>query len=199
MIKALSLLIATSALTMTAFAAENISVREQKVSRCKKSDQSRGSFLIKECSQKLSFNNKIVISGYSDKTENRLELLILDKRGANYYMADGVKNSSHEPDGRIEIIKTGMTDKAVVYKLNYSNRDSKDSFFRVVTVRLKANGFKPQKTCVVAIADSKDTNVKSDDKKSAQALENEMRDQAKDFVVSKAFATAQCSEYVHGH
>jgi len=204
MIKALSLLIATTALTATSFAAENISVREHKVSKCKKSSQSRGDYLIKECSAKLSFKNKIVLSGSTFKESKkdrltRLDLTVLDRRGANYFMINGVRNSTFEPSGKVEVIKTDLTDKAVVYRLDYSAYDSDDSYFRIVTVRLRSNLINPRKTCIVSVSDSKDSKIKLSDSKATETLEKELRDQAKNFVTSDNFANADCVDQAHNH
>lgn len=206
MIKALSLLIATTALAGTAFGSNDLFIKEHKVNNCKKSSQSQGDYIIKECGDELSFKNRMVISGVSykmskTKTENRLDLLILDKRGANYYMANGVSNSTFEPNGKIEIVKTGLTDKAVIYRLDYSAFDSDESFFRIVTVRLRSNLINPRETCVVSVSDSKDQNLKLEkkNKKAVQVLEKDFRSQAQDFVTSVDFAKADCVVIEHSH
>jgi len=196
MIKALSLFIATSALTVSAFAVKDASIRVQKVSKCKKSSHSEGGFLLKEC-KGLSFGDKIVISGSYDKSiegkiKGRTDLLVLDSKGRRYFMANGVANSLFKPAEKIEILKTDSSDKALVYKLKYSGLGSEDSYFRILTVRLKSNQAAPLRTCVVSVSDSQDENIKTTDKKASKKLEQNFRDKAKNFVLSDEFATASC-------
>jgi len=197
MIKSLSIFIATSALAVSAFATKDASIRVQKVSKCKKSSHSKDGFLLKACSINLSFDDKIVISGSYDKNikgkiKGRTDLLVIDSKGRNYFMANGVANSLFKPTGKIEIIKTDSSDKALIYKLKYSGLDSEDSYFRILTVRLKANPAAPKDTCVVAVSDSRDENVKTADKKAAKKLEQIFRDKAKNLVLNDEFATAGC-------
>lgn len=204
MIKSLSLLIVTTALTVSAWGADDVRIRVQKVSKCKKSSHSQGDYLIKECPKQLSYTERIVISGASfkmtkKKTEKRLELLVLDKRGANYYMGLGVKNSTFEPVGNIQIIRKGATDKALIYKLKYSEYDSSDTYFRMITVRLRSNLIGARKTCIVAASDSQDDKVKLTDKGSAKNLEKYYRQLAMNFISGKEFAKAKCAEYVHSN
>ena len=203
MIKITSLaatIIATSAFTVSAWGNSDAKIRVQNISSCKKSSHSRGDYLIKECLKKLSYNERMVISGKSfqmtkKKTENRLELLVLDKRGAHYYMGHGVKNSTFEPVGKVQIVRIGLSDKALIYKLKYSEYDSKDTYFRIVTVRLRSNLIGARKTCVVAASDSQDDSVKLTEKRSAKNLEKYYRQLALNFVKSSEFAKVKCAEY----
>jgi len=204
MIKALSLFIATSALSVSAFSAETASIRVQKLSKCKKSSHSRGDFLMKECPTKLSFGERIVISGTHEKgskeaIKSRMELLVLDAQGRNYYMAEGVRNSMFEPAGKIEILGNKASDQAVIYKLMYQNYGSQDIYFRIVTVRLRSSLNTARQTCVVSTSDSQDEDVKVENKKASKNLEAKYRDLAKSFVSGEDFSSASCVADGHGH
>lgn len=183
MIKFLSLILSLTATSSLAFAMEELSTRSHKIDSCKNSKQSKN---VKNCKADLNLKDRIIILG----NKQRSDLSVLDSKGRYFYMPHGLSGHNFKPAGEIEILSEDNKDKALIYKLEYSNlEDSKDKAFRIVTVRLRKEAFNSQKTCVVSVLDS---NSHSGD--SAKDIEQALRTSSKELVSNDNFKSIDCAQ-----